>query len=246
MSDGFWNGSTSPGVGNSDNNSGPLITGPGGASYQYTPTGPFRDGRSDTLGDVGMDYWKRDLRPDLGNEVPVSGADPAFWQHLVTFGVGLGVTGDIDPDAAFAAIPGGADIAWGNPFSSNPAKIDDLLHFGLNSRGGYFSASNPDEFADALGDVLTAIVERVETSATSAATSAAVLQADTLLYSASFRSEDWSGNVVALEIDEIDGSVGATIWDAESVLAAGPPRNLLTHNGSSGVNLDYGLLSSDQ
>jgi type IV pilus assembly protein PilY1 len=94
--------------------------------------------------------------------------------------------------------------------------------------------------------VLTAIVERVETSATSAATSAAVLQADTLLYSASFRSEDWSGNVVALEIDEVDGSVGATIWDAESVLAAGPPRNLLTHNGSSGVNLDYGLLSSDQ
>jgi type IV pilus assembly protein PilY1 len=121
MSDGFWNG-PNVSVGNSDNNSGPLITGPGGETYQYTPTGPFRDGRSNTLGDVGMQYWKRDLRPDLGNEVPVSGADPAFWQHLVTFGVGLGVTGDIDPDAAFAAIPGGADIAWGNPFQQQPGQ----------------------------------------------------------------------------------------------------------------------------
>ncbi|MEE4202511.1 MAG: hypothetical protein V2I45_02695, partial [Halieaceae bacterium] len=245
MSDGFWNG-PNPSVGNSDGSDGSLISNASGDSFQYTPTGPFRDDRSNTLGDVGMYYWKRDLRTDLDNEVPVSGSDPAFWQHLVTFGIGLGVAGSIDPDTAFSAIPAGTDIAWGNPFSSDAAKIDDLLHFGLNSRGGFFSASNPDEFAEALGDVLTAIVERVETSATSAATSAAVLRADTLLYSASFRSEDWSGNVVALEIDEVDGSVGATIWDAESVLAAGAPRNLITFDGSSGVDLDYGSLSDDQ
>lgn len=247
MSDGFWNG-PDPTMGNSDDTAGPVISSPGGDTFQYTPTGPFRDDIANTLGDVGMQYWKRDLRTDLPNEVPVNGADPAFWQHLVTFGIGLGVTGDVDPDTAFAAIPGQTAVAWGDPFNSNPAKIDDLLHFGLNSRGGFFSASNPDEFADALGDVLQAIVERVEASATSAATSAAVLQADTLLYSASFRSEDWSGSVAALEIDEVDGTVGTTVWDAESVLAAANPstRNLLTHNGSGGVDLDYNVLSAAQ
>lgn len=247
MSDGFWNG-INPSVGNSDDNAGPTITSPSGDSYQYSATGPFRDDRSNTLGDVGMDYWKRDLRSDLSNEVPVNGEDPAFWQHLVTFGIGLGVTGSVDPDDAFDAIATGTDIAWGDPYSSNPAKIDDLLHFGLNARGGFFSASDPDTFADELSTVLEKIVERVEASATSAATSAAVLQTDTLLYSASFRSEDWSGDVIALAIDPSDGSIGSTVWSAESVLAGTNTgaRTLLTHTGSDGALLQYTELSATQ
>ena len=247
MTDGFWNGG-SPGVGNADNSSGPTITNAAGDSYQYTATGPFRDGFSNTLGDVGMEYWKRDLRTDLDNEVPVNAQDPAFWQHLVTYGIGLGVTGDVDPATALAAVPTGTDIAWADPAVSNPAKIDDLLHFGLNSRGGFFSAADPDAFADALGDVLEDIVERVEESATSAATSAAVLQTDTLLFSASFRSEDWTGDLVALPIDAADGSVGSAVWSAETVLAGTAPgsRKLLTHTGSAGALLDYADLSSAQ
>jgi type IV pilus assembly protein PilY1 len=249
MTDGFWNGGTSPSVGNSDDTAGPVITSPDGTTYQYTPVGPFEDGFSNTLGDVGMHYWKRDLRTDLTNEVPINGQDPAFWQHLVTYGIGLGVTGTVNPATAFAAVPTGTGIPWADPAVSNPAKIDDLLHFGLNSRGGFFSASDPDTFATALGDVLENIIERVEASATSAATSAAVLQADTLLYSASFRSDDWSGNLVALPIDQVDGSVGATpVWDAESVLAAtsSASRTLLTHTGSAGAVLDHDELSSTQ
>jgi type IV pilus assembly protein PilY1 len=248
MTDGFWNG-PNPSMGNSDNAAGPVITSPDGTSYQYTPVGPFQDGFSNTLGDVGMHYWKRDLRGDLSNEVPINGEDPAFWQHLVTYGIGLGVTGTVTPTDAFDAIALGSGIPWANPYASNPAKIDDLLHFGLNSRGGFFSASDPDTFANALGDVLENIIERVEASATSAATSAAVLQADTLLYSASFRSDDWSGNLVALPIDEVNGSVGATpVWDAESVLAAtsSASRTLLTHTGAAGALLDHNELSSTQ
>ena len=154
----------------------------------------------------------------------------------------------MDPAAALAAVPAGTDIAWADPFVSNPAKIDDLLHFGLNSRGGFFSAADPDAFADALGDVLEDIVERVEESATSAATSAAVLQTDTLLFSASFRSEDWTGDLVALPIDAADGSVGSAVWSAETVLAGTAPgsRKLLTHTGTAGALLDYADLSSAQ
>lgn len=259
MTDGFWNG-PNPGVGNADNTAGPAIgsADPDVDDYQYSPVGPFKDEVSDTLGDVAMHYWKRDLRADLRNAVPINAEDPAFWQHLVTFGIGLGVTGNIDPDAAFDAIADGTEIAWGNPFGSNTAKIDDLLHFGVNSRGGFFSASNPDQFADALGDVLEAIVERLETSATSATTSAAVLQTDTLLYTASFRSEDWSGTIRALPVDEVDGSVPDITsgqdcppqveWDAECVLRGRSPasRNLLTHDGSGGVDLVFGDLGASQ
>lgn len=247
MTDGFWNG-PNPSVGNADGTSGPVINGPEEQSFQYVARDPFQDDRSNTLGDVGMHYWKQDLRTDLANKVPISGSDPAFWQHLVTYGIGLGVTGSIDPDAAFDAVASETEIVWPDPFNSNTAKIDDLLHFGLNSRGGFFSADDPDTFADELGTVLESILERIDASATSAATSAAVLQADTLLYSASFRSDDWSGTVSALAISQADGSVGAEVWNAESIIAASNKgaRNLLTFDGSGGVTLQYSQLSSTQ
>ena len=247
MTDGFWNGGN-PSVGNSDGNSGPVITGPNDQSLQYTAIDPFQDDRSNTLGDVGMHYWKRDLRTDIDNEVPTNGADPAFWQHLVTYGIGIGVQGSVNPDDAFDAIASETEVIWPDPFDSNAAKIDDLLHFGLNSRGGFFSADDPDTFAAELGAVLEEITERVDTSATSAATSAAVLQTDTLLYSASFRSDDWSGTVSALAISQADGSVGEEVWNAETIIAASNKgeRNLITHDGSVGVTLQYSQLSGTQ
>jgi type IV pilus assembly protein PilY1 len=248
MTDGFWNG-FNPSVGNADGTSGPAITGPEEQSYQYTPSDPFQDGHSNTLGDVGMYFWKRDLRTDIPNEVPINAKDPAFWQHLVTYGIGIGVQGSVNPDTAFDAVAGGNAITWPQPVANaREPNIDDLLHFGLNSRGGFFSADDPDTFATELGAVLLDITERVDTSATSAATSAAVLQADTLLYSASFRSDDWSGTVSALAISQADGSVGSEVWNAENIIAASNKgaRNLLTHDGSGGVTLQYSQLSNAQ
>src|SRR3546814_9073201 len=48
------------------------------------------NGYSDTLADVAMKYWQTDLRGATDNEVPTSTADPAFWQHMTTFTLGLG------------------------------------------------------------------------------------------------------------------------------------------------------------
>jgi type IV pilus assembly protein PilY1 len=95
MSDGYWNGATASGGANAnvDNNDGPLITGPGVPSYQYFPTDPFMDNNSKTLADVAMYYWNRDLNPALENRVRQDADNPAFWQNLVQFTVGLGVNG---------------------------------------------------------------------------------------------------------------------------------------------------------
>ena len=92
MTDGYYGGN-SPGVGNTDNEAGQVITGPGGKSYQYDPavTPLYRDGHSNTLADVAMDYWKRDLRTDMDNIVGTDERDPAFWQHMVTYNVGMGL-----------------------------------------------------------------------------------------------------------------------------------------------------------
>jgi type IV pilus assembly protein PilY1 len=94
--DGFWNSTTGfSSVGDTDGAAGTAITNSAGKSYAYKVERPYYDNfvetsaksRGDTLADVAMYYWKRDLRGDLENNVPDSFADPAFWQHMVTFGV---------------------------------------------------------------------------------------------------------------------------------------------------------------
>lgn len=245
---------------NVDGSSGPLILNPTGPNFQYTPVDPFRDAMSHNLADVAMYYWKRDLRPDLGNRVPSSDRNPAFWQHMVTYGIGLGVSGTIDPAEAFAAAAAGEPIAWPDPewnfinCGDSPnaracgPRIDDLLHATINSRGGFFSVQDPDSFARELAEVLGDIVARVESSATAAATSSAVLQTDTLLYTAGFRSGDWSGQLIGREVNA-DGTVGSLVWDAEAQLAARMPasRNLFTRgSGNALVALEYGNLSGIQ
>ncbi|HXH71464.1 MAG TPA: hypothetical protein VNI58_01445, partial [Mariprofundaceae bacterium] len=100
MTDGYWNGNNPNYVtGNVDNSNGPTITMPDGSTYQYTAANPYKDSYSVTLADVAMYYWNHDLRTDLANNVPsISAKDPAKWQHLVNFTVGLGVQGTLDSD----------------------------------------------------------------------------------------------------------------------------------------------------
>lgn len=239
MTDGYWSGGNDNAARDTgrradfDNSTGPVIAAPPPptelGSFQYQPAHPFRDPQSSTLADLGMYYWNRDLRTDLANRVPTSPQNPAFWQHMVTFGVGLGVRGSVDPDDAWAKINSGEAVSWGAvgtgtncSGSECSARLDDLLHAAINSRGGFFSAADPDTFAEELAKTLEQIVARTEASGTAAATSSAVLQTDTLLYTASFRSTDWSGTIKAREVGE-DGMPGAVKWDAELILHATTP-----------------------
>lgn len=257
MTDGYWTdndasrASTVAARANVDGSAGTTITGPGGQTYTYASATPFTDSHANTLADVAMYYWSRDLRPTLDNRVPKSDFNPAFWQHMVTYGVGLGVTGSVTPSTAFGAINASppVTVTWPNPTSSNAAKLDDLLHAAVNSRGGFFSAADPETFATELSGVLENIVARVSASGTAAATSSAVLQSDTLLYTASFRSTDWSGTLVAREVSGTDGVAGTLKWDAEQRMSSTLPadRKIFTSKvDGTRIALDYSLLSASQ
>lgn len=215
MTDGYWSGSDvsgDPGK-NNDGTNGPTHTSPTGQSWTYKAESPYKDDRDDTLADVAMYYWKNDLRSDMLNLVPVTKTSPAFWQHMVTYGVGLGVTGTIDPDAAFAASTTGTNISWPNPGSSDLYKIDDLLHAGVNSRGGFFSAAEPNVFANELSEVLQAITNESKSSASSIASNSTRLDSGTLVYQASFNSLEWSGRILAYNLNS-DGTLKDVAWDS--------------------------------
>lgn len=228
MTDGYWSdGDSASGVGNEDGSSGNTIqrpVGDTGASYRYTPVAPFSDSSTTTLADVAMKYWKQDLRGDLDNRVPTSTINPAFWQHMVTFGVGLGVIGNVVPEDAFAAINSGGTINWASPFSGstdtkNAAKIDDLLHASVNSRGGFFTADKPNEFAAQLERTLNAIAERVASASNLAGTTTS-MRTDSFVYQGSFNSGSWSGSLKSFATDDLD----TPVW--ESNFPAWGARNI--------------------
>ena len=77
MTDGLESGAQ-PTIGNTDNPSG--VDG-------STPFngGPYADNVSDTLADVAMHYYQRDLRPALSDLVPTNPLDQAPHQHMVTY-----------------------------------------------------------------------------------------------------------------------------------------------------------------
>jgi type IV pilus assembly protein PilY1 len=245
--DGYWNGDPAAKDAarkNVDNSNGPAIAGPDGQSYSYVPKAPFSDGHSDTLADVAMYYWSRDLHSGLANRVPTDPANPAFWQHMVSFGVGLGVSGSIAPETAFAAVKSGTSISWLDPLpdSASTAKIDDLLHAGINGRGGFFNAQNPQQFAAALGETLASVADRTSSN-TAAVPTARRLDSDTLVYEALYSSADWSGKLLAKRPTQTSTGIDfKQIWEAGSQLSY-PSRRLFTHDGSAGVALSWNGLS---
>ncbi|HKK14558.1 MAG TPA: hypothetical protein VKA14_07850, partial [Gammaproteobacteria bacterium] len=135
--DSYLKDSHSTPIADADETAGPSISDPAGDTYQYSPRNPFQGKgictqtyyglycEPVTLADVAMYYWDHDLRGDLSNTVPVympKGAaapytsgqfydpkyDPADWQHMVTFTIGLGVNGLFDPNTDLPALTNGS------------------------------------------------------------------------------------------------------------------------------------------
>ncbi len=232
--DGYWNDSFS-GPGNTDTD--------GSGSYDG---GAYADSYSDTLADVAMHYYERDLAANLSNQVPVTaGVDTATHQHMVTYGVAFGVAGTLsagptDPAVAFT---------WPNPTAGDQQKIDDLRHAAYNGRGQYLSAQDPNALASALLSTLGSIGDRTGSSA-SVAVNSRSLSTTTRLYQARFTSGEWSGDLRALAVNT-SGDVSTQVWSAKDQLTSqnwDTGREILARNDSTGTGVAFrwGSLSTGQ
>ncbi len=230
--DGYWNNNTVT-SGNADGSNGSTIEGAKGQSYTYTAGAPFQDGYENTLADVAMKYWKTDLRTDLTNNVPTTDADPGFWQHMVTFGISIGLKttmgwSSVDDVPANPAWP---DPDTARPGTDNPRRIDDLLHAAVNGHGAFVSASSPAEFTAGLSQALAAISQRTS-SYSNVATNSTSLNTGAKVFSASYTSGIWTGAVIAQPVDR-NGVSGATSWTAS--IPALADRKVYTSTGTSGA-----------
>lgn len=246
--DGYWNnngGGSLPSGLSGDEDAGTTITGPNSASYTYASVAPYRAIQENTLADVAMHYWKQDLRPTLDNIVPTSTANPAFWQHMVTFGISLGLKGDLDPDTDLPAITAGTK-SWGNISSfgntQEASKIDDLWHAAVNSRGSFAAATDPAAFAEAIRGALAAVVERTSSGSNVSANSTSITSS-ALLFQARYVSGRWYGDLNAYAITA-SGASETAAWTASAQLPAPGSRNILTWNGTGGAAFPTGAQST--
>jgi type IV pilus assembly protein PilY1 len=238
--DGYWNdnsGYNSP-VGDTDGTAGPTITGPNGLSYTYAKDKPYIDNfagnvsKANTLADVAMHYWKRDLIASLTNNVPVSNNDPAFWQHMVTMGVSIGLQGNLNPQTDLVSITNGSK-RWGDPTDAEDAdRIDDLWHAAVNGRGNFVTAKNPTEFANAMVEALATVAARLG-SASNVTANSTSFTSDSRVYQATYVSGRWSGDLSAYDATSA-GLSPTPAWRAGSQIAyAG--RKVFTWDGTAGA-----------
>lgn len=249
--DGYWNdaaASTSGARANVDNTNGPVITSPDGDTYQYIPSRPYRDGWSNTLADVAMYYWNRDLRDDLDNDVPTTGTNPAFWQHMRVFGISIGLQGTLNPATDLPGLTSG-EISWPNPTDKEDLhRIDDLFHASVNAKGKFLVASNPEEFTKSLTDALGTIAAEKGRAASGAASSTNIT-GDDMTYFSEYMSGTWSGDVRGYEIDPETGrrKTNATKdWSASEQLPAWNLRNIKIASNGSLVDFTWANLTGEQ
>lgn len=261
--DGFWNGSSPSDVGDADNTSGATAStdytdanGVNGYAkpgctpasnsdchYVYNAQAPYSldngnlgDSSKPTLADVAMYYWKNDLQTGLDNDVPTTPNDPAFWQHMTTFTLGLGFDPvGITPSTATVSdifswartldsggtpnVP--SNFSWptnGGTLNNTQYTISDLAHAAVNGHGAFFSAKDPNAFEKGIADALGAAGDR-QGNGNGVAFNGDTLSAGSLQFKASYFTGQWTGTLVAIAADNnLQYGGGNTVWNAETQL----------------------------
>jgi len=195
--------------------------------------------KSDSGGTLSSsDYWN-----------PMN--DPATWQHMVTYTIGLGLSRalplgspaltwsnfnkDIDGTTgtyggSYASLVGGS-VNWPTPTSDDINNVSDLWHAAINSRGKFYAADKPQDVVAAFDDFVNSLKGDVG-AAGSAATSSTVLSSGTYYFKSTFHPnsnpKDEFGH--ASGWDTALAATGKQVWwgDLQSLSFALSTSNVLS------------------
>ncbi|WP_317201040.1 PilC/PilY family type IV pilus protein [Janthinobacterium sp.] len=177
------------------------------------------------------------LEPDMSKPGLVSaGAGENTHLHVTTYTLGLGVDGVMNYEAnydtakvvvggdfynlisgAASGCPwnGGGAYVWPDPDTSNTAstvqeRVDDLWHAAINGHGKYFSASDPNQVVAGLSEAISKLQVKVGAAAAAATSTPNISQEDKDIFSATFTTVKWYGELTDSFIDPVTGLVNPT------------------------------------
>jgi type IV pilus assembly protein PilY1 len=217
------------------------------------------------------------LEPDMNSPGSVpAGAGENTHLHMNTYTLGLGVDGvmNYEPNYDSAPKPGGdfynliTQAASGCPWNNNQAyvwpdpdvtngastvqeRVDDLWHAAINGHGKYFSASQPKEVVDGLSEALANMQIRIGAAAAAATSTPNISQQDNDIFSDTFTTVKWYGELSDKKIDPSTGIVGTTpTWTSSDTVgkktAPGSRKVLMLNTASAGTlrQVDYSTMSA--
>ena len=166
--------------------------------------------------------------------------------HMNTYTLGLGVDGIMNYEENYntSPLPGGDfsklvnGVTSGCPWNNNGAyvwpdastgdndggvayqsRVDDLWHAAINGRGKYFSASDPTQVIAGLSSALSNIAAHVGAASSAATSTPNISVDDNDIFSSTFTTVQWSGEMTAQEIDVVTGDIGLEPnWNTSNLL----------------------------
>ena len=217
------------------------------------------------------------LRPDLEPSVasvgivPTTASDPNSHLHMTTFTLGLGISGymayekDYDKNplvtgdfyklitrASGCSWNSGSTYVWPDPKGDTQTAVDDLWHAGVNGHGKYFSARDPAAVVSGLSEALLSMSIRNGAASAAATSTPNVSQQDNDIYSATFTTGKWYGELFNQKIDPTNGNVLNNVnWLSTNTLglqvaASADTRTIKMLDVGSGAlkNFDYAAMST--
>ena len=220
-----------------------------------------------------------ELEPDMSKPGLVSaGPGENTHLHVTTYTLGLGVDGVMAYDADYdnAKIKVGGDFyklitgvatgcpwnangpyVWPDPDTSNSAntvqeRVDDLWHAAVNGHGKYFSTSDPKQVVAGLNEAITKMQVKVGAAAAAATSTPNISQEDRDIFSATYTTVKWFGELTDRLIDPVTGVVDPVIrWSTSAQLgkqvsAASDSRSIKMFNsaGPALKDFSYGSMSA--
>ena len=261
--DGYWNSTLSyASRGNDDLTVPSLANLPG--STGFTPGSqfprPYYEGptaTSNSLADLAMYYWDRDLRPAVADKVKDSIAP---WQHVSVYGLSIGARGTINYPNGINAITSGTANWPPATGAGGPEAIDDLWHASLNSRGKYFNASNAQQLAESIVSALADFTDQSGTGTAVGIGGAQLSVTNQYAYKTSYEAGIWGDvkkyainiDTGVLPIDANGNPANAPLWSAATQLDAqaavngaingwDTQRRIVTINDATGVAVPFRL-----
>ncbi|WP_338763511.1 PilC/PilY family type IV pilus protein [Massilia sp. METH4] len=189
------------------------------------------------------------LRPDLEPDMTKPGQVPAAdgentHLHMNTYTLGLGMDGVMtyEPNYDTAPKPGGdfynlitraqtgcpwnnnGPYVWPNPDVTNTGntvqeRVDDLWHAAINGHGKYFSANEPREVVQGLSAALANMQMTLGAASAAATSTPNISLQDNDIFSDTFTTVKWYGELSDRKIDPTTGIVGNnTVWTSSDTV----------------------------
>jgi type IV pilus assembly protein PilY1 len=198
--------------------------------------------------------------------------------HVNTFTMGLGIDGVMTYDENYDSnsLPGtdfynvthatptgcpwngGGAYVWPDPLVGSPStttvqeRVDDLWHAAVNGHGKYFSANDPQAVQAGMAAVIASIKAQTGAASSAATSTPNISLVDNDIFTDTFTTADWNGEMLKKSIDPATGAVSTTAaWSTSkrlglAVAAATDTRviKMLDTGGNTLKDFRYASLSS--